>query len=137
MSDLTTVDPVTRKPRPLSPHLMIYKPIPTMVMSILHRITGAALYAGTLLVVWWLVAIASGPEAFDTASAFFGSIFGVVILFGYTWALLHHMLGGMKHLMWDTGTGMQREFTTNLAVAQIIASITLTVLLWIVGAFVT
>ncbi len=133
---MTTVDPVTRKPRPLSPHLMIYKPIPTMVMSILHRMTGAALYVGTLFVVWWLVAIASGPEAFDTASSFFGSIVGIVILFGYTWALIHHMLGGLKHLMQDTGTGLQRDFTTALAYAHIIASVALTILLWVVGALV-
>ena len=77
------------KPRPLSPHITIYKPIPTMVMSIMHRVTGAALYFGTILVAWWLISAASGPQAFDTANWFFGSYVGRLILLGYTWALVH------------------------------------------------
>ena len=80
----TTPPSGTAKPRPLSPHLEIYKPIPTMVMSITHRITGGALYFGTLLVAWWLIAAASGPAAFETANGFFGSLPGRIILFGYT-----------------------------------------------------
>jgi succinate dehydrogenase / fumarate reductase, cytochrome b subunit len=87
--------------RPLSPHLQIYKPIPTMMASIIHRITGGALYFGTLLVAWWLIAIASGEPYYATAQAVFGSIIGRIVLFGYTWALIHHMLGGLRHLMWD------------------------------------
>jgi succinate dehydrogenase / fumarate reductase flavoprotein subunit len=83
--------------RPLSPHLSIYKQIPTMVMSIVHRFTGMALYAGTLLVAWWLVAAASGEAYFDWVNGIFGSILGRLVLFGYTWALLHHMLGGIRH----------------------------------------
>jgi succinate dehydrogenase / fumarate reductase cytochrome b subunit len=82
--------------RPLSPHLSIYKQIPTMVMSIVHRFTGMALYAGTLLVAWWLVAAASGEAYFDWVNGIFGSILGRLVLFGYTWALLHHMLGGIR-----------------------------------------
>ena len=73
------------KSRPLSPHLQIYKPIPTMVMSIVHRITGCALYFGTVLVAWWLIAAASGPEYYDWAMWAFGTIIGQLILFGYTW----------------------------------------------------
>ncbi|MCK5744578.1 MAG: succinate dehydrogenase, cytochrome b556 subunit, partial [Oricola sp.] len=73
--------------RPLSPHLQIYKPIPTMMMSIVHRITGVALYVGTILVAWWLIAAASGPDYFAMVNGFFGSWFGVLVLFGYTWAL--------------------------------------------------
>jgi succinate dehydrogenase / fumarate reductase, cytochrome b subunit len=91
--------------RPLSPHLFIYKPMLTMMMSIVHRITGAALYFGTLLVVWWLIAAASGPKAYAGIGAFMSSFFGRLILFGYTWALMHHMLGGIRHLIWDTGRG--------------------------------
>ena len=121
------------KPRPLSPHLSIYKPIPTMVMSILHRITGAALYFGTILVAWWLIAAASGPAAYDTASWFFGTIIGRLILFGYTWALMHHMLGGLKHLVQDTGSALEKNFTTRMAMLQPIASITLTILIWVMG----
>ncbi|MFD2238655.1 succinate dehydrogenase, cytochrome b556 subunit [Aureimonas populi] len=116
--------------RPLSPHLTIYRFQPTMAMSILHRITGGALYVGTILVVWWLVAAASGPEAFATASAVFGSILGQLVLFGYTWALLHHMLGGIRHLVWDTGRGMSKANSTKFAIATLVGSLALTLVLW-------
>lgn len=119
--------------RPLSPHLGIYKPIPTMVMSIAHRITGAALYLGTILVVWWLLAAASGPESFATANAFFGSWFGRLILFGYTWALMHHMLGGIRHFFWDAGLGYDKDVSTKLAWATLIGSVALTILIWVLG----
>lgn len=117
--------------RPLSPHLSIYKFRPTMVMSILHRITGSALYVGTLFFVWWLVAAASGPEAFSYASAFFGSIIGQLILFGYSWALLHHMFGGIRHFIWDTGHGLSKETSTLLARATLAASLAVTLILWV------
>ncbi|WAP70706.1 succinate dehydrogenase, cytochrome b556 subunit [Jiella pelagia] len=117
--------------RPLSPHLSIYRFRPTMAMSIVHRITGAALYVGTLLLVWWLVAAASGPDAFATASGFFGSIIGQLILFGYSWALIHHMLGGLRHFAWDMGYADSKETSTTLAVATLIGSVTLTVVLWL------
>lgn len=122
--------------RPLSPHLSIYHFRPTMVMSILHRITGASLYAGTILVVWWLLAAASGPAAFSWASWFFGSIVGRLILFGYSWALFHHMLGGVRHFVWDTGRGLGRETSTRFAWATITGSLLLTAILWIVVALV-
>ncbi len=118
--------------RPLSPHLTVYRFRPTMAMSILHRITGGALYVGTALVVWWLIAAASGPDAFSYASGFFGSILGRLILFGYSWALLHHMAGGIRHLIWDTGAGLGREESTKLAIATLVASLAGTVLLWLV-----
>ena len=119
--------------RPLSPHLGIYKLLPTMVMSILHRITGAALYFGTVLVAVWLIALASGQEAYNMAMSFFGSWFGLLILFGYTWALMHHLLGGLRHFLWDTGHGLEKHFATKLAWATIAGSIALTVILWIIG----
>ena len=117
--------------RPLSPHLTIYRFRPTMAMSIVHRITGCALYFGTLLVVWWLVAAATGPDAFATASWFLGSIIGQLILFGYTWALLHHMFGGIRHFIWDTGRGLEKETSTKMAIATLVASLTGTLLLWL------
>jgi succinate dehydrogenase / fumarate reductase cytochrome b subunit len=117
--------------RPLSPHLQIYRPLLTMMMSIVHRITGAALYLGTLLLVWWLVALASGPDAFATAQWFMTSILGRLILFGYTWALLHHMLGGIRHFIWDTGKGFDEKTRENLAKATLIGSVVLTILTWI------
>lgn len=132
MSDSPTATGAA-KTRPLSPHLSIYKPIPTMVMSILHRITGAALYFGTILVAWWLIAAASGPQAYATVEWFFSSILGRLILFGYTWALMHHMLGGLKHLVQDTGSGLEKQFTTRMAKLHPVASTLLTILIWIVG----
>lgn len=118
--------------RPLSPHLQVYKPLITMVMSILHRITGAALYLGTLLVVWWLAAAAAGPEYFDWVIDVYGSILGVIVIFGFSWALIHHMLGGIRHLVWDTGTWLEKETAQKLAVATIAGSLGLTVLLWLI-----
>jgi succinate dehydrogenase / fumarate reductase cytochrome b subunit len=123
---------VTRS-RPLSPHLQVYKPIPTMVMSIVHRITGAALYFGTVLVAWWLIAAASGEAYFDWVNWLFGTLIGRLVLFGYTWALMQHMLGGLRHFMWDMGHGYDKHFSTKLAIATPIVSVALTVLIWIVG----
>ncbi|MFD1327891.1 succinate dehydrogenase, cytochrome b556 subunit [Mycoplana ramosa] len=121
------------KSRPLSPHLQIYKPIPTMVMSIMHRITGGALYVGTVLVAWWLIAAAMGESYFDWVSWFFGTWIGRLVLFGYTWALFHHMLGGIRHLVWDTGRGYEKHFSTKVAKAMPVASVALAVLTWIIG----
>ena len=119
--------------RPLSPHLFIYKPTLTMMMSIAHRLTGAALYFGTLLLAWWLLAAASSPKAYAGIGSFMGSFFGRLILFGYTWALMHHMLGGIRHLIWDTGRGFGPHEREWLAVASLVGSISLTVVIWVVG----
>ncbi|MEM7426888.1 MAG: succinate dehydrogenase, cytochrome b556 subunit [Pseudomonadota bacterium] len=119
--------------RPLSPHLQIYTPMLTMMMSIVHRMTGAALYFGTVLVVWWLVAAAAGGSYFEQVNGFFASWFGQLILFGYTWAAIHHMLGGLKHLVWDTGRGFELPTTELMARLSLGASIVLTILLWIVA----
>lgn len=119
--------------RPLSPHLQIYKPIPTMVMSFLHRFTGGALYFGTLLVVWWLVAASTGAAYFEWVSWFMGTFIGRLILFGYTWALLHHMLGGLRHFMWDLGYGFEKHFSTKVAKALFVSSICLTIVVWVIG----
>lgn len=118
--------------RPLSPHLQIYRPMLSMMMSIVHRITGAALYFGTLLIVIWLVSAAAGPSAFATIQSIYGSILGQIILFGYTWALVHHALGGVRHLIWDVGKGFgpERELLYRLS---LVGSIGLTVLIWVVG----
>ncbi|MAW89052.1 MAG: succinate dehydrogenase, cytochrome b556 subunit [Phyllobacteriaceae bacterium] len=122
-----------KRARPLSPHLQIYKPIPTMMMSISHRITGVALYAGTILVAWWLIAAASGPAYFDWVNGIYGSFLGRLVLFGFTFALVHHMLGGIKHLFWDMGLGFEKTFATRVAKMQPLAAAVLTVLVWIVG----
>jgi succinate dehydrogenase / fumarate reductase cytochrome b subunit len=119
--------------RPLSPHLSVYRMIPTMAMSILHRITGTALYFGIVLLIWWIAAAAGSPEYFALARSVLGSWFGLLVLFGFTWALFHHMLGGIRHLIWDTGRLMDRQSSTRLAWATLAGSVLLTVLAWAVG----
>src|SRR5918912_1240337 len=119
--------------RPLSPHLQIYRWTWTMAMSIFHRVTGVANYLGTVLVAAWLLAMATGPGAYDAVQGFFGSILGRLILFGYTWSLMHHMLGGVRHLVWDFGHGMEPETRHAMARYTLFASVPLTVLIWIVA----
>ncbi len=120
------------KPRPLSPHLSIYKPTITMTMSIVHRITGVALYAGTVLLAIWLAAAASGAETFAPVQHFMASPFGRIILLGYTWAIIHHALGGIRHFIWDTGAGLGPE-RMMLARLTLIGSLVITVGLWALG----
>ena len=119
--------------RPLSPHLTIYRPAITMTMSIVHRITGGALYFGTLLVAWWLIAASISEPYFDLVSTIYGSWIGRLILLGYTWALIHHMMGGLRHLIWDTGSGLEKHTASRIAWATLIASISLTILIWVAG----
>ncbi|MDB5014991.1 MAG: sdhC [Daejeonella sp.] len=104
-----------------------------MVLSIVHRATGVALYFGTLLLVWWLIAAASGPSAYAHVQAFTGSIIGRLITFGYTWALMHHMLSGVRHLVWDLGFGFKPTEREWLTWAALIGGIALTVLLWVIA----
>ncbi|HTJ03090.1 MAG TPA: succinate dehydrogenase, cytochrome b556 subunit [Methylovirgula sp.] len=117
--------------RPLSPHLTVYRPMLTMMMSIAHRITGAALYVGTLLLVWYLVAAASGEASFATVSWFMQSFFGQLILFGFTFALLHHFFGGVRHMIWDAGYGFDHPMREWLARGTIICSVVTTLVLFI------
>lgn len=119
--------------RPLSPHLQIYKPTITMVLSIVHRMTGAALYVGTLLLAWWLIAVAQGEKYYYYVNAVLGHPIGKFILFAYTWALIHHMLGGMRHLYWDTGRGFALATADRLAWLSVFGSITLTIAVWAFG----
>ncbi len=119
--------------RPLSPHLQIYRPMLTMMMSIAHRITGASLAVGFALLTWWLVAVSIGPEAYAVVNQFFSGLIGRLLLFLFTWALIHHMLGGIRHLIWDTGTGLDKTSIEVFAWLTIISSIVLTVLIWVVG----
>jgi succinate dehydrogenase / fumarate reductase cytochrome b subunit len=104
-----------------------------MAMSVVHRITGTALYIGIALFAVWLVALASGPDAFDAVQWFFGSPIGYLILFGYTWILMHHMLGGVRHLVWDFGYGMEAAQRINMARFTLIGSVALTLAIWVVA----
>jgi succinate dehydrogenase cytochrome b subunit len=119
--------------RPLSPHLQIYRPMLTMMMSIAHRVSGVGNAVGFLLLAWWLVAISLRPEAYAQVSEFFASIVGRLLLFLFSWSLIHHMLGGIRHLIWDTGFGLGKVSIEVFAWATIIGSITLTVLVWMYG----
>lgn len=119
-----------RAARPLSPHLQIYKMPVSMVMSIVHRITGSALYVGTLIVAALLVAAAAGPDAYDKVTALLGTWPGLVVLFGYTWALLHHLAGGVRHFIWDTGAGFNLQTVDLMSWATLAFSLTGTVLIW-------
>lgn len=123
--------------RPLSPHLQIFRPIWTMMMSIVHRITGAALYFGMILLVWWLWAASSSDHAFDLAQSIFSHWFGLPIVFGFTWALIHHALGGLRHLVWDTGQGFDPVTAEWMAKGTLSGSVVLTIVLWAIGFAVT
>jgi succinate dehydrogenase / fumarate reductase, cytochrome b subunit len=120
-------------PRPLSPHLQIWRWTLPMALSIVHRFTGAALYAGSALLVWWLVAAAIGPDQFEIAQTVFSSWLGLLILFGFSWALIQHLLGGLRHLMWDTGRGLDLPTVFQSGWAVVAGAIGLTLLLWIIG----
>jgi succinate dehydrogenase / fumarate reductase, cytochrome b subunit len=119
--------------RPLSPHLQIYRPMLSMMMSITHRITGAALFFGTILFVWWLSAAAYSDSYFNWVQELWGSILGRLVLFGFTWALIHHALGGLRHFMWDVGKGFELATVEILARANLIGSVVLTIFLWGIG----
>ena len=114
--------------RPLSPHLQIYALPLTFLMSGFHRVTGFVLYFGILLVVWWLFAAASGPNAYAKFEWFIGSYIGQLVVLGYTWGLIHHMLGGIRHLIWDTGRGFGPQEREWLGAATIVGSLILTLI---------
>jgi succinate dehydrogenase / fumarate reductase cytochrome b subunit len=119
--------------RPLSPHLQVYRPQLTSVMSILHRITGIALAAGTLLLFWWLIAAATGPTAFDAVQSFIGSLVGRILLFGWSFALYYHLCNGIRHLFWDTGHGFEIRTAYASGWLVIVAASVLTIISWIGG----
>jgi succinate dehydrogenase / fumarate reductase, cytochrome b subunit len=121
-----------RRPRPLSPHLGIYGWTMTMAMSIAHRVTGVGLYIGVLLLAWFLIAASTDAATFAIFSGFIQSFLGQLILFGFTWALLHHLIGGLRHFVWDAGYGLDKPLRDQLAWATPIASVALTILVWIV-----
>ncbi len=124
---------MTHPERPLSPHLQIYKPQLTSVLSILHRITGMGLAFGALLMTWWLVAAAAGPEAFEATQAIFGSWLGYLILFGLSFALFYHLCNGIRHLVWDAGYCLDIEGVYLSGWIMLAGAFGLTALAWAVG----
>jgi succinate dehydrogenase / fumarate reductase cytochrome b subunit len=129
----TEAAPTPARPRPLSPHLSVYRLTLTMVMSGLHRITGVALYVGVLLLAWYLIATSMDATAFSAASGFLNSIIGRLILLGFTWSLFHHMAGGIRHAIWDAGYGMDKGEREWLAIATLVGGLALTIIVWAVG----
>lgn len=120
--------------RPLSPHLQVYRPQITSVLSILHRITGVALTVGTLLLTWWLVAAAYGPEQFANAQAFLGSVIGQLLLWAFTFSLFYHLCNGIRHLLWDFGWGFEISQVRMSGIVMVAAAALLT-LVTLVAAY--
>jgi succinate dehydrogenase / fumarate reductase cytochrome b subunit len=108
----------------------------TMMMSIAHRTTGAALYFGTLLLTWWLISAAGGPKSFQAFETCITSLPGKFVLLCYTWALIHHPLGGLRHFAWDIGQGFDLPTADVMAHATLIGSVILTILIWTVGTWI-
>jgi succinate dehydrogenase cytochrome b subunit len=119
--------------RPLSPHLQVYRPQLTSVLSILHRMTGVALAVGTLLLVWWLIAAASGVDAFSTVQSVIGSWIGRLLLFGWSFALFYHLANGIRHLFWDAGRGFDLPIVHASGWIVVGVSVVLTMAAWIWG----
>ena len=124
---------MSNQDRPLSPHLQVYRPQITSVLSIAHRATGIVLAAGLLLLLWWLAAAASGPDAFETAQAAAGSFLGRLLLFGWTFALFYHLCNGIRHLFWDMGRGFELDTVSLTGWLAVGSAALLTVLAWVLA----
>ena len=121
------------RPRPLSPHLQIYRPQWTSILSITHRATGVFLSAGLLLLTWWVVALASGPDSFKFVQNLFGSIIGQIILFGFTLSLFYHLGNGIRHLVWDSGYGLDLSAAYWSGIAVLVFTIIATTTSWVLA----
>ncbi len=119
--------------RPLSPHLQIYRPQLTSVLSILHRLTGVWLWVGALLLTYWLAAAAQGPEAFAGAQGFIGSWLGILLLASWSLALFYHLCNGIRHLFWDAGFGFDLDTAYRSGWLVLVASLALTAIAWALG----
>lgn len=119
--------------RPLSPHIQIYRPQITSVLSILHRLTGVALTFGTLFLTWWLVSAAYGPDAFATAQGFLGSIVGHLLLWGFTFAVFYHLGNGVRHLLWDFGWGFELPQVRQSGVLMVAFAVVATLITLVAG----
>jgi succinate dehydrogenase / fumarate reductase, cytochrome b subunit len=119
--------------RPLSPHLQIYRPQLTSILSITHRAAGIALAVGALFLVCWIVSAASGPVAFAGLRGFIGSWLGYLILFGWSVALFYHLCNGIRHLFWDAGYGFELKTAYASGYAVLVGTVVLTLLAWILG----
>lgn len=116
--------------RPLSPHLQVYKIQLTSTLSILHRMTGAGLAVGAVLLAWWLFAALCGDEAFALTQQFRDHIIGKVMLFGWLFAFIYHFLNGLRHLVWDSGHGLDLKSAYRSGWAVVVCSVFLTLAVW-------
>ncbi len=121
-----------KRSRPLSPHMQIYRWPWTMATSIVHRITGVGNTLGTVFLVWWLIAVASGPSAYADFQSVAGSYLGLFVLFGYTWSLLYHLINGVRHLGWDLGYGFDNDAAERSSLVIFALSGLVTIAVWIV-----
>ena len=124
---------MTEHTRPLSPHLQVYKPQLTSMLSILHRGTGIALAVGTLMLSCWILSLASGPAAYAEFAGFAGSAFGQFLLLGWTFSLFYHLANGIRHLLWDAGWGLDIDAAYTSGYMVIAASVVLTVATWFIA----
>ena len=119
-------------PRPLSPHLTVWRWGPHMLVSILHRVTGAGLsIVGLAVLTWWLTALAGGTEAYASFAKAAAHPVGIIVLIGLTWAFFQHLFSGIRHLVMDTGAGFELDTNKRFAVLTLVGSLLLTALLWI------
>ena len=119
--------------RPLSPHLQVYRPQLTSVLSITHRATGIGLSFGIILLITWIIAAAAGENYFNMVNSLVTSWFGKLVLLGFTWALFYHLCNGIRHLFWDAGFGFELSTVYKSGYATIAGSIILTATAWIIG----
>lgn len=119
--------------RPLSPHLQVYRPQLTSVLSITHRVTGVVLSIGTLGLVCWLLALATGASEYQQVQAFYAGVIGKLLLFGWSYALFYHLCNGVRHLFWDAGKHLDIESVNRGGMVMVGASLVLTVILWVVA----
>lgn len=117
--------------RPLSPHIQVYRWQFTMVLSILHRATGAGLALGAVLMAWWLMAAITGVDAFAQFHEFTHSLIGQLMLAGWVWAFVFHFLNGIRHLVWDTGRGFTIKGASRSGQVVFLLSLVFAALVWV------
>ncbi|MFL6732296.1 MAG: succinate dehydrogenase, cytochrome b556 subunit [Sphingomicrobium sp.] len=121
----------TSRSRPLSPHLSVWRWGPNMAASILHRATGVALSIGGLAILtWWLFAISSGPDAYETFTRAARHPLGLIVLVGITWSFFQHLLSGIRHLVMDTGAAFELGINKASAILTFVGAVLLTALVW-------
>ena len=133
MHNIAIRQPTMARTRPLSPHLQVYRLPLLALLSISHRATGVLLVAGSLVLVYWLTAVASGPDAFSQAQAILGSIPGRAFLLVITFSLFYHLSNGIRHLFWDAGLGFELRTAHASGILVIVAAVVLTLVAWALG----